>query len=221
MNARTLVLGLVLLAPLSPADAQIVVFFSDGRTLAVESLRLVGSHVELELLGGSSLVVPAARIESHRPYVVAVPQQAPQAVIQAQPSAWTRLAGEYADMIALSARRHGVDPALLAAVAEVESNFDPFAVSHKGAEGLLQLMPATARRFGVQDSFDPEQNVEGGAQYLEWLLSRFAGDESLALAGYNAGEGAVDRHQGIPPYRETERYVGKVLARVETLRAGL
>ena len=124
-------------------------------------------------------------------------------------------------MIALSARRHGVDPALLAAVAEAESNFDPFAVSHKGAEGLLQLMPMTARRFGVQDSFDPEQNVEGAAQYLEWLLSRFAGDESLALAGYNAGEGAVDRHRGIPPYTETERYVGQVLARVETLRAGL
>jgi soluble lytic murein transglycosylase-like protein len=109
---------------------------------------------------------------------------------------------------------------LLTAIAWAESNFDPQAVSYKGAEGLLQLMPATARRFGVADSFDPEQNVEGAAAYLKWLLARFAGDESLALAGYNAGEGAVERHRGIPPFPETERYVGRVLARAETLRDG-
>ncbi|MEE8412320.1 MAG: lytic transglycosylase domain-containing protein, partial [Acidobacteriota bacterium] len=136
------------------------------------------------------------------------------------PEAWSSLAGPYAEMIRRAAQRHGLDPILLAAVAEIESGFDPRAVSHKGAAGLLQLMPETARRFGVTDSFDPGQNVEGGARYLRWLLTRFSGDEQLALAGYNAGEGAVDRYQGIPPFPETERYVVRVLGRVETLRAG-
>jgi soluble lytic murein transglycosylase-like protein len=81
-------------------------------------------------------------------------------------------------------------------------------------------MPETAQRFGVVNSFDPGQNVEGGAQYLQWLLTRFSGDEQLALAGYNAGEGAVDRYQGIPPFPETQRYVVRVLGRVEALRVG-
>ena len=101
--------------------------------------------------------------------------------------------------------------ALLTALAEVESSFDPLAVSPKGARGLLQLMPATAERFGVGDPFDVAQNVEGGARYLSWLLDRFGGRADLALAGYNAGEGAVDRHRGVPPYPETRRYVRLVL----------
>jgi soluble lytic murein transglycosylase-like protein len=99
-------------------------------------------------------------------------------------------------------------------MAQTESAFDPVAVSHKGAAGLLQLMPATAERFGVQDVFDVPQNVEGAAKYLKWLLERFEGRTELALAGYNAGEGSVDRYQGIPPYRETRDYVTRVLAGV-------
>jgi soluble lytic murein transglycosylase-like protein len=124
---------------------------------------------------------------------------------------WRAAAGAYADLIEEAALRYGLDPALLTAMAQTESAFNPAAVSPKGAAGLLQLMPATAERFGVRDVFDVPQNVEGAAKYLKWLLERFEGRTELALAGYNAGEGTVDRYQGIPPYRETRDYVARVL----------
>jgi soluble lytic murein transglycosylase-like protein len=116
-------------------------------------------------------------------------------------------------LIEATARRHRVDPALLMAMAAVESNFDPFAVSSKGACGILQLIPATAERFGVVDVFDARENLNGGAGYLRWLLDRFEGETELALAAYNAGENAVDRYGGIPPYPETRDYVRRVLSR--------
>ena len=208
----------ILLASSVLHGAETLVWFVDGRTLVVESIVLDGEIATLRLAGGSQMMFPAARIERYHvsaPAVAVAPPTAPPG-----PEAWSSLAGPYAEMIRRAAQRHGLDPILLAAVAEIESGFDPRAVSHKGAAGLLQLMPETARRFGVTDSFDPGQNVEGGARYLRWLLTRFSGDEQLALAGYNAGEGAVDRYQGIPPFPETERYVVQVLGRVETLRAG-
>lgn len=104
-----------------------------------------------------------------------------------------------------------VSPALVLAVISVESAGQTAAESRAGAQGLMQLMPATARRFGVADSLDPVQNIRGGVAYLDWLLGRFGGDPVLALAGYNAGEGAVDDSGGVPPYRETRAYVPKVL----------
>lgn len=207
----------ILLASSVLHGAETLVWFVDGRTLVVESIVLDGEIATLRLAGGSQLTFPAARIERYRLSAPAVAVASPP---PPGPEAWSSLAGPYAEMIRRAAQRHGLDPILLAAVADIESGFDPRAVSHKGAAGLLQLMPETARRFGVTDSFDPGQNVEGGARYLRWLLTRFSGDEQLALAGYNAGEGAVDRYQGIPPFPETERYVVQVLGRVETLRAG-
>jgi len=96
------------------------------------------------------------------------------------------------------------------AVIQVESNFDPNALSPKNAQGLMQLIPETAERFGVNDVWDPEQNLRGGMAYLRWLLDHFQGDVRLALAGYNAGEGAVEQHQGIPPFGETQEYVRRV-----------
>ncbi|MEM8582601.1 MAG: lytic transglycosylase domain-containing protein [Pseudomonadota bacterium] len=105
-----------------------------------------------------------------------------------------------------------VSPALVLAVIAVESSGRPDAQSHAGAQGLMQLMPATADRFGVEDSFAPDQNIRGGVAYLDWLLEEFEGDAVLALAGYNAGEGAVKRHGGVPPFNETRDYVPKVLA---------
>lgn len=111
-----------------------------------------------------------------------------------------------------------VSPALVLAVIAVESAGQTAAVSHAGAQGLMQLMPDTAKRFGVGDSLNPKENIRGGVAYLDWLLKEFKGDPVLALAGYNAGEGAVEKHQGVPPYAETRAYVPKVLAAWNTAR---
>ncbi len=115
------------------------------------------------------------------------------------------------DHIDAAAAWHGVPVPFVRAVIQTESQFDPRAVSSVGAQGLMQLMPATARRFGVADPFDPQQNIFGGVRYLRWLLDKFGGDQTLAAAGYNAGENAVLRHKGIPPYRETQGYVRKIM----------
>jgi hypothetical protein len=114
------------------------------------------------------------------------------------------------DLIDITAARHHVDPQLVKAVVRVESDGDPHAFSSKGAQGLMQLIPATAQRLGVQDPYDPRQNVEGGVSYLRYLLDRFGGDVSLALAGYNAGENSVVRSGGVPPFKETQAYVRRV-----------
>ena len=114
------------------------------------------------------------------------------------------------ELIVSTAERHAIDPDLVRAVVKVESNFNPAAVSRKGATGLMQLMPTTARRFGVGNIFDPEENLDGGVRYLKHLLGLFEGNLALSLAAYNAGEKAVARYGGIPPYPETRRYVRKV-----------
>jgi len=107
--------------------------------------------------------------------------------------------------------RHGVDPLLVESVIRAESAFNPTAVSRTGARGLMQLMPKTAVMLGVRDSFNPRENIEGGVRHLRYLLDRYPGNVSLAVAAYNAGEGAVDSHRGIPPYAETQQYVQRVL----------
>ncbi len=118
--------------------------------------------------------------------------------------------GPYASLFASAGTRHGVDPALLSAVAKAESAYNPRAVSPAGAQGLMQLMPGTARSLGVDDAFNPAQAVDGAARLLSDLLSQFGGRVDLALAGYNAGPGAVRRYDGIPPYTETQNYVRRV-----------
>ncbi|MCW5700442.1 MAG: lytic transglycosylase domain-containing protein [Rhodospirillales bacterium] len=107
---------------------------------------------------------------------------------------------------------YDLDPRLVMSVMAIESRFHTKARSHKNAQGLMQLIPGTAERFGVRDPYDPRQNIRGGMKYLKWLMSYFEGDISLTLAGYNAGEKAVDRHGGIPPYQETQAYVENVKA---------
>ncbi len=118
--------------------------------------------------------------------------------------------GQYADLIGSIAAEHGVDPALVKAVIRAESNFDRRAVSRKGAQGLMQLMPGTAGRYAVANAFDPAENIRGGVRYLRFLQDRFPGQLHLAIAAYNAGEGAVSRFNGIPPYAETRQYVRRV-----------
>ncbi|HTD02961.1 lytic transglycosylase domain-containing protein, partial [Undibacterium sp.] len=119
----------------------------------------------------------------------------------------------FKDMIEDAARQHDLDPNLLHAMIKVESGYNPQALSAKGARGLMQLMPDTARRFGVSDAFNPKENIRAGAEYVQWLLKLFQGDVELALAGYNAGEQAVIRAgYRIPNYGETQKYVPKVMA---------
>lgn len=129
--------------------------------------------------------------------------QAPRSLVPGSTGAWD-------DVISRAARAHQLPPALVKAVIHVESLFDSRAVSSKGARGLMQLMPATARSLGVDDPFNPWQNIQGGTRYLGYLMERFRGELTLALAAYHAGEGAVRRYGGIPPFPATRRYVERV-----------
>jgi soluble lytic murein transglycosylase len=123
--------------------------------------------------------------------------------------------GRYAREIAEAAERYGVPAELVRTVVRVESGFDPWAVSRKGAQGLMQLMPATASSLGVRDSFNPRQNIDGGVRHLRSLIDRYGGNLSPALAAYNAGAQAVDWYRGIPPYPETQQYVRRILERYQ------
>lgn len=134
-------------------------------------------------------------------------------------SAQTGAPASFQSIIARSAAQAHVDPALIEAVISKESAFDPRATSIAGAQGLMQLMPQTSAALGVSDPYDPAQNVRAGARYLRSLLDRFGADARLALAAYNAGPGAVERYDGIPPYAETRAYVGEVLSAYEALRS--
>lgn len=127
-----------------------------------------------------------------------------QSSLKARPS-------EFDQLLTDAAQRYDLDPALLKAVAQTESNFSTTAVSHAGAKGIMQLMDATAHQLGVSNSFDPVQNIDGGARFLRHLLDRYNGNEVLALAAYNAGPGAVDKWGGLPPYEETQAYIPRVL----------
>lgn len=131
-----------------------------------------------------------------------------------RPIAPAKPSAPIAETVDRVARQNNLSPDLVHSVIQVESNYNPNAVSPKGAQGLMQLIPATARRFGVSDAFDPADNIQGGARYLKYLLKLYKGDESLALAAYNAGEGAVSRYGGVPPYPETQEYVAKVRQRL-------
>jgi len=126
---------------------------------------------------------------------------------------------EYEQIISSCATKYGVNPCLIKAVIHAESGYNPNAVSSKGASGLMQLMPGTARSLKVSNSFDPKDNVEGGVKYLRFLLDTFRGDVSLAVAAYNAGLNKVARYGGIPPYNETRTYVNRVLSYMQSYQA--
>jgi hypothetical protein len=214
----------VFLCAVAGAFAGQRVLFDDGRALAVRSYEVRDGVAVLELEEGGTLNVPAERITGEESSPDTTPAELSEiagalAVELQSGERWREVAGAYADLIAEAAQRNDIDPALLTAVVKVESDFNAFAVSYRGACGLGQLIPSTAKRFATRDVFDPAQNLEGSARYLRWLLDRFGGRTDLALAGYNAGEGAVDRYGAIPPFRETLSYVIRVLDRAGQLAA--
>jgi len=135
-----------------------------------------------------------------------------------EPGAGTAAGGDYSACIRNASQRWGVDESLIRAVITQESGGDAQATSHCGAQGLMQLMPETAKSLGVTDPYNPEQNIMGGARYLRSMLDRFKGDVSLALAAYNAGPGAVQQYGGVPPYAETQNYVASVMSHYRRYR---
>lgn len=218
-GAATLASALALLLSLvsSPARAELVVL-EDGRFLRAVSYSLDGDRVAVTLRGGGTLSVDLERVE--RIVDDEVDRSEPPAPLDLPPAARSVRAASakrpaipapFARIVEDAASRNRLDPALVAAVIKAESNFSPHAVSRKGARGLMQLMPATARRLGVTSPFDPAQNVRGGAAYLSELAERYGETKvELILAAYNAGEGAVEAYGGVPPFRETREYVRRV-----------
>jgi soluble lytic murein transglycosylase-like protein len=154
-----------------------------------------------------------------RSVVVAPKVIAPQQVNRAEPEVATEAAtGSLVEMIDSIAAKHEVEGPLVHSVIKAESNYNPLAVSPKGAQGLMQLIPSTARRFGVANTFNAEQNIEGGVKYLKFLMELYHNDYVKVIAAYNAGEGAVTKYGGIPPYAETRSYVYQVAKNLQTAR---
>ena len=196
------------------AHADIIVLTS-GRTISVKSHRIQGESIVLTLRTGGEVTCDRSLIEKILPDEVPYPEPV---VAQTQTSDVrpTADAGEllratpYGEIIAAMSEAHGVDPLLVRALIQVESNYKPGARSRKGAMGLMQLMPATARVYNVRNPFAPRANIEAGVKHLRSLIDRFGLE--LALAAYNAGEGAVAKFNDVPPYRETRSYVSRILS---------
>ena len=205
----TVLLAAVLaLGAVPPASAELV-FLTSGRTMSVKGHRIDGGNIILVLRGGGEVTCDRSLVERIEPDEVPHPEDQVAADPKPLPSS-TLDTVPYGQLIESLATVHGVDPYLVKALVKVESNYRPRARSPKGAMGLMQIMPATARQYSVSNPFDPKSNIEAGIKHLKSLLSRF--EVSVALAAYNAGEGAVRKFGGIPPYRETRTYVRKVLS---------
>ena len=189
------------------ASAELI-FLSNGRNLSVKAHRIEGNSIVLVFQDGGEITCAQSLVASIAPDEMpdAVP---PIEVAITEPPVAPLSGVPYADLIDTMATRHGVDPHLVRAVIQVESGYQPRARSSKGAMGLMQLMPRTARQYAVRNPYDPTANIEAGIRHLKVLLDRF--ELSVALAAYNAGETAVERFGGIPPYQETRNYVSRIL----------
>lgn len=213
------ILGIAL-ALAVPARAEIAVL-SNGRTLKIASYEVGSELARLTLPGGGHLAVPVERLErivDDEVVPVDPSPVMPERRWGFDEASMPMFESRYDEIIVAAARKFDVDAALVSAVIKAESDYDPRIVSRKGAQGLMQLMPATAKRFGVTDAFDPNANVHAGTRYLRWLLDRFEGDVEKALAGYNAGEGNVAKYRGVPPFRETVEYIRRISRHFERKR---
>lgn len=201
---------------IAPAHAELV-YFSNGRTMSVRSYRVAGERLVLSLRSGGEMEVEAALVASVGPDEVPYPEPVDTTDVPAAAPAPLRTAVPivspvYDPIIRRLSAEHGVDPTIVRAVIQVESAYQPKARSRKGAVGLMQVMPATGRQYGIRNLWDPTSNIRAGVTHLRTLLDRYP--LALALAAYNAGEGAVDRFAGIPPFPETVDYVARVRALV-------
>jgi hypothetical protein len=220
---RLIVLSAAALAVLlgsASARAELVVF-TDGRTVKAAGYEVQGEELEIRVRGGGSYTVDMALVERIVDDEVEVSEVEVKEVGGEEKVAYDLSYNDdrkplfgtaYDAIIQAEARKHDLDASFVSAVIRAESNYQPRAVSRKGARGLMQLMPATARRLSVRRPFDPASNVGGGVRYLKELLVRFDHRPELVLAAYNAGEGAVSTYGGVPPYRETIGYVKRILS---------
>jgi soluble lytic murein transglycosylase-like protein len=198
----------VLLALSRTAFAEILVL-ENGKTMKVKSYSVEGARLQAVISDRSDMMIPLDWVKEIRP-------TPPEPV--AENEALNTMAAAnfaYSDIVLSMARKHQVDWRLIEAVLATESNYNPKAISPKGARGLMQLMPETAKLYRVKDLYDPRENIEAGVRHLKMLMERYEGKLEYVLAAYNSGEKAVDQYRGIPPYQETRSYVKKVLQRYQ------
>ena len=219
MHRLLLALALLTLALPAAARAELIVF-EDGRVVKAAGYRLEADELEISLPGGGSYRVDLGRVERIVDDEVVVDTVVVEPDLFAQGGPFdlsysekrkALFGTEYDALIEKAAKQYDIDASLVSALIRAESNYAPRAVSRKGARGLMQLMPATAKRLSVRQPFDPSSNVQGGVRYLRELVDRFGHHPELVLAAYNAGEGAVENYGGVPPYRETMAYVNRIM----------
>jgi hypothetical protein len=227
---RAFLAAALLVTSAVPASASIAVFV-DGRTMKVAKYHANDLQMELELMSGGRMTVPLTRIDRVVDDEIVTAETVAEVKVIETVGVMPRRSWRYDekrkpmfkskfdDTISEAAKHFDIDAALVSAVIKAESDYNPRIVSNKGARGLMQLMPATAERFGVTNSFDPVANIYAGTRYLRWLLKTFDGNADLAVAAYNAGEGNVWKYKGVPPFRETVNYINRIakhLHRIET-----
>ena len=218
------VLSVALLLLALPASASIALF-ADGRTMKIDSYQLKDENdIVLTLKGGGAMTIPLTRIDRIVDDEVAPPAIVAEVkkIVEEEGGIFPKRSwrydakrgpvfrSKYDTVIVEAAKKFDVDAALISAVIKAESDFNPREYSNKGAQGLMQLIPGTAARFGVTNAWDPAANIYGGVRYLRWLLEKFDGNADYAVAAYNAGEGNVWKYNGVPPFRETINYVNKI-----------
>lgn len=218
---RRALLLLCVFAVADVASASIAVFI-DGRALKIASYRVEDETIHLILKSGGDLSMSMQRVDRIVDDEVVTPEAVAEVKKIVAEGVFPKRSWRYTEsskpifktkfdgLIDEAARHFDVDAALVSAVIKAESDYNPREVSNKGARGLMQLMPSTAERFGVTNSFDPAANIYAGTRYLRWLLKTFEGNADLAVAAYNAGEGNVWKYSGVPPFRETLTYIRRI-----------